>query len=202
MNIKICGINNFTILQHTCDLDVDYVGLILTDRSPRKITQEFLSSLKTFNFKDVTPVCVFVNPSPELVERAINILPQAILQFHGDESDEFCKQFQQPFWKSIPMRDDSSLQVIDSFPSAQALLLEAYSKELYGGSGKAFNWDMLKTLDLSSRFVIAGGIDSKNINKAISLDPWCIDINSGVESKPAIKEQALITEIVEMFKYE
>ena len=130
-------------------------------------------------------------------------LPTAILQFHGDESDEFCSQFNKPFWKSIAVKDASSLPLIssNSHPSAQEILLETFSVNLDGGTGQTFDWDIIKDINLSNGYVLAGGINASNIDAAISLNPWCIDINSGVESQLGLKDTLLMTDIMKRFNH-
>ena len=199
MKIKICGIKNKEILQHACELGVDFAGFIIADESPRKISEEFLLSLVDFNFLNTKPVFVFVNPSVEMVNKIINLIPASILQFHGDETDQFCNQFNHPYWKSIPVKDSSSLNSINNFASAHGVLLETFSSTFYGGTGQVFDWSLLKNLSLEDRFILAGGINQENIKDAISMNPWCIDVNSGVESKLANKDKALMSDILEVF---
>jgi len=199
MKIKICGIKNKEILQHACELGVDFAGFIIADESPRKISEEFLLSLVDFNFLNTKPVFVFVNPSVEMVNKIINLIPASILQFHGDETDQFCNQFNHPYWKSIPVKDSSSLNSINNFASAHGFLLETFSSTSYGGTGQVFDWSLLKNLSLEDRFILAGGINQENIKDAISVNPWCIDVNSGVESKLANKDKALMSDILEVF---
>ncbi|MDG2347114.1 MAG: phosphoribosylanthranilate isomerase [SAR86 cluster bacterium] len=199
MKIKICGIKNKEILQHACELGVDFAGFIIADESPRKISEEFLLSLVDFNFLNTKPVFVFVNPSVEMVNKIINLIPASILQFHGDETDQFCNQFNHPYWKSIPVKDSSSLNSINNFASAHGFLLETFSSTSYGGTGQVFDWGLLKNLSLEDRFILAGGINQENIKDAISMNPWCIDVNSGVESKLANKDKALMSDILEVF---
>ena len=201
MKIKFCGLNNLDSLRHACDLNADFVGFIFAEQSPRKVEPNFIAQLVDFNFCQTVPVSVFVNPSIQEVQQAIEILPNTILQFHGDESDDFCRQFHQPFWKSIPVKDKQSLLMIDNFPSAQAILLETFSENLSGGTGKSFDWTLLENMDLSKKFILAGGINPNNIQSAISLNSWCIDINSGVESELAIKDNKLMAEIMTAFNH-
>ena len=89
MKLKICGINDINILQYVCDMGVDFVGFILANDSPRKISNDFLTSLESFNFKDTSPVFVFVNPSVEEVKKVTTKIENPISQFHGDEGDAF-----------------------------------------------------------------------------------------------------------------
>ena len=196
MKLKICGINDIDILQHACEAGLDFVGFIMVNESPRNISNSFLASLESFNFLSTTPVFVFVNPSVDEVKKITSNFENAILQFHGDEEDSFCRQFDQLFWKTIRVKDSQSLEAINDFPSADAILLETFSQDAYGGTGKVFDWGLLEKISVQRKFVLAGGINPKNIKEAVSVDPWCIDVNSGVESSVALKDKALMDEII------
>jgi len=196
MKLKICGINDIDILQHACEAGLDFVGFIMVNESPRNISNNFLASLERFNFLSTTPVFVFVNPSVDEVKKITSNFENAILQFHGDEEDSFCRQFDQLFWKTIRVKDSQSLEAINDFPSADAILLETFSQDAYGGTGKVFDWGLLEKISVQRKLVLAGGINPKNIKEAVSVDPWCIDVNSGVESSVAIKDKALMDEII------
>ena len=200
MKLKICGICDMDILQHACEIGVDFVGFIMANESPRKISDNFLASLKNFNFHSTLPVFVFVNPSVEEVTKITACIENPILQFHGDEEDSFCQQFNQSFWKTIRVKDSQSLIKIDDFPSADAILLETFSKDVYGGTGKVFDWSLLEKISLERKFVLAGGINPENIKEAVSMNPWCIDVNSGVESSLALKDTTLMNKIIKNFK--
>ena len=201
MKIKFCGLTTLESLKHVCALDAHFAGFIFAKQSSRKMEPSFIKQLAGFDFHHTIPVCIFVNPSIEEVYQAIEILPNTILQFHGDESDSFCSQFHQPFWKSIPVQNRQSLSMSNNFPSAQGILYETFSENLYGGTGQSFNWGLLKGIDLSKNFILAGGINSTNLQSAISLNPWCIDINSGVESELGIKDNSLMSEIMTTFNH-
>ena len=196
MKLKICGINDIDILEHACEAGLDFVGFIMVNESPRNISNNFLASLERFNFLSTTPVFVFVNPSVDEVKKITSNFENAILQFHGDEEDSFCRQFDQLFWKTIRVKDSQSLEAINDFPSADAILLETFSQDAYGGTGKVFDWSLLEKISVQRKFVLAGGINPKNIKEAVSVDPWCIDVNSGVESSVALKDKALMYEII------
>lgn len=196
MKLKICGINDIDILEHACEAGLDFVGFIMVNESPRNISNNFLASLESFDFLSTTPVFVFVNPSVDEVKKITSNFENAILQFHGDEEDSFCRQFDQLFWKTIRVKDSQSLEAINDFPSADAILLETFSQDAYGGTGKVFDWGLLEKISVQRKFVLAGGINPKNIKEAVSVDPWCIDVNSGVESSVALKDKALMDEII------
>ena len=202
MKLKICGIRDIDILKYTCDMAVDFAGFIMVDDSPRKISNDFISSLKNFDFQNTLPVFVFVNPSIDEVKKITTTIQNPILQFHGDETEDFCKQFNLPFWKTIRVQNFQSFELLKDYVSADAFLFETYVDDSYGGTGKVFDWNLLKNTSLDKKYVLAGGISSKNIKEAISLNPWCIDVNSGVESSLAIKDKALMAQIKNNFKNE
>ena len=199
MKLKICGISDIDILEYACELGVDFVGFIMANASPRKISNDFLDSLENFNFMETSPVFVFVNPTVDEVKKITTKIKNPILQFHGDEEEIFCQQFNQPFWKTIRVKNSQSLEAINDFPSADALLLETFSDDVYGGTGKVFDWSLMENIKLQSKFILAGGINIKNLNDAISLNPWCIDVNSGVESSLALKDKTLMDQIIKSF---
>ena len=148
-------------------------------------------------------VCVYVNASRSLIEETSSCFDNPILQFHGDETNEFCKSFNKDFWKVIRVRDLSSIQKISEYQDASAILLENYEKDKYGGTGKSFDWQLLeniKTLDM--KIIVSGGINIKNVHNAININPWCIDINSGVESSAGVKDLKLINEILDIYNNE
>jgi len=200
MKLKICGIRDIDTLKYTCEMGVNFAGFIMANESPRKISNELISSLEDFNFKNTLPVFVFVNPSSDEVLKITKKIKNSILQFHGDESENFCLQFNQPYWKTIRIKNSRSLDLINDFPSADGLLLETHLNDSYGGTGKVFDWTLLENLSLDQQFILAGGINSENIKEAISLNPWCIDVNSGVESSLALKDKTLMNRIIKNFK--
>ena len=169
------------------------------------IIKNLIDSLSQFHIdlKEKRPVCVYVNASRKLIEETSSYFDNPVLQFHGDETNEFCKSFNKDFWKVIRVRDLSSIQNISEYHDASAILLENYEKGKYGGTGKSFDWHLLeniKTLDM--KIIVSGGINIKNVHNAINVNPWCIDINSGVESSAGVKDLKLINEILDIYNHE
>lgn len=200
-NIKICGIADAQTLIAICEHNINYVGFIFYDKSIRNVTSKFLLELEDIDFKSSRPVCVFVNPDEEEVYRAISFFDNPILQFHGDESCDFCESFGMDYWKTIHMKSAASLNAIENYSSADAFLLETYKKDLYGGTGESFNWDIVRGEVLANtNIILSGGINLENVDNALSVKPWCLDINSGVESKPGIKDTLLIDKMINKIK--
>ena len=199
--IKICGISNLLILKELIALEVDYVGFIFFTKSPRNVSNDFLESLKEIDFKSTRPVCVFVNPKEEEVYQTSSYLTDPILQFHGDESDEFCESFGLDYWKAIRVKNEADLDLINLYPSASAILLENHVPGIYGGTGESFDWNILDNLaELANNIVLSGGINSENVHNAITTNSWCIDLNSGVESEKGVKDIKLIKNILNIIK--
>ena len=199
--IKICGISNLLILKELIALEVDYVGFIFFTKSPRNVSNDFLESLKEIDFKSTRPVCVFVNPKEEEVYQTSSYLTDPILQFHGDESNEFCESFGLHYWKAIRVKNEADLDLIDLYPSASAILLENHVPGTYGGTGESFDWNILdNSAELANNIVLSGGINSENVHNAITTNSWCIDLNSGVESEKGVKDIKLIKNILNIIK--
>ena len=198
--IKICGIADLNFLNEVIQIiEINYLGFIFYENSPRNVTKDLLNDIKRFDFKDKRPVCVFVNASSEFIKESISYFKDPLLQFHGDETNQFCSSFKKDFWKVIHVKSIESIDRIEEYPDASAILLENYKKDQFGGTGESFDWDIVKKANFSKKIVLSGGINVKNVDNAISTQPWCIDINSGVESSIGIKNITLVNKILEKF---
>ena len=198
--IKICGISDLNFLNEVIQInEINYLGFIFYENSPRNVTKDLLNDIKRFDFKDKRPVCVFVNASFEFIKESISYFKDPLLQFHGDETNQFCSSFKKDFWKVIHVKSIESIDRIEEYPDASAILFENYKKDQFGGTGESFDWDIVKKANLSKKIVLSGGINVKNVDNAISTQPWCIDINSGVESSIGIKNITLVNKILEKF---
>ena len=201
IEIKICGISDINILDALCNIEIDYAGFIFFNNSPRNVTAKFLNKVTTINFKKTRPVCVFVNPTEADVYQAISFFENPILQFHGNETKDFCESFGFDYWKAIHMESAASLEQIDNYDSADALLLETYKADIVGGTGEAFDWSYITTDVLANNnIVLSGGINLKNVDNALKIKPWCLDINSSLESEPGIKDILLIEQMIEKIR--
>ena len=198
--IKICGISDLNFLNEVIQInEINYLGFIFYENSPRNVTKDLLNDIKRFDFKDKRPVCVFVNASSEFIKESISYFKDPLLQFHGDETNQFCSSFKKDFWKVIHVKSIESIDRIEEYPDASAILLENYKKDQFGGTGESFDWNIVEKTNLSKKIVLSGGINVKNVDNAISTQPWCIDINSGVESSIGIKDITLVKKILEKF---
>ena len=199
--IKICGIKDLNILNQLIELEaIDFIGFIFFEKSPRNVSNNFLNIVNGINLKNKRAVCVYVDASQEFIQQTSSNFQNPILQFHGNESNDFCKSFIKDFWKVIRVKDSNSINIVSDYPDASAILFENYTKGLYGGTGSVFDWSLLKNINKNDKkIIISGGINIENVDNAISVNPWCIDINSGVETSPGVKDLDLIKQVLQKF---
>jgi phosphoribosylanthranilate isomerase len=187
--IKLCGFQTEDTVLAAARAGADAVGFVFYPPSPRNIAPAEAGRLARCLGAWQTPVALFVNPKPELVQSVIAEIPQVLLQFHGDESAEFCESFGRPFIKAIRMKAGVDLLVESvRFHAAQALLVDSWS-EAYGGTGHTFDWSLLpKPGELRQALVLSGGLDESNVAQAIlDLKPYGVDVSSGIESARGVK---------------
>lgn len=187
--IKLCGFQTEDTVRAAAQAGADAVGFVFYPPSPRNIAPAEAGRLAQCLGAWQTPVALFVNPQPELVQSVITEIPNVLLQFHGDESAEFCESFGRPFIKAIRMKADVDLLAESArFHAAQALLVDSWS-EAYGGTGHTFDWSLLpKPGELKQALVLSGGLDESNVAQAIlGLKPYGVDVSSGIESARGVK---------------
>ena len=195
--IKICGVLDIDILKQLINFNLDYVGFIFYSKSPRFVDEAFLEKIQDIDFKDTRPVCVYVNADEDFIYKTSSFFNNPILQFHGDEDQNFCETFGLDYWKAIRIKDENDIEKISQYNSASAILLENHKDGTYGGTGESFNWELLKDIDNDFQdFVLSGGINSQNVDNALKTNSWCLDLNSGVESQEGIKDILLIKDIL------
>lgn len=176
-------------IEYAVELGADALGLIFYPKSLRYVTLELAKTLtqKTFPFVDV--VAVLVNPEKEFVKQLLEELPIGMLQFHGDENQAFCQQFNRPFIKAIQAKDSNQIhKAMQSFHKAKALLLDTPSTSSRGGSGELFDWDIIPK-NPSLPIILSGGLNESNIQRAQALvNPYAVDLCSSLEERPGIKD--------------
>lgn len=193
VRIKICGITNTADAQAAVEAGADALGFIFYDRSPRFITTATAAEISRAVPPFTLRVGVFVNPPEELVRRAIAECGLGLLQFHGDESPEFCSQFGLMSMKAFRVRDAESLRGLPKYQT-DAWLLDAYSPDALGGTGEKFNWNLaVEAQKLGKPIFLAGGLTPDNVAGAIQeVRPFGVDVSSGVESSPGRKDHAKV----------
>jgi phosphoribosylanthranilate isomerase len=190
--IKICGLTREADVDAAVDAGADAIGLVLYTRSPRALSIERAAALARRLPPFVTPVLLFVNAQPTEVARALEEIPNALLQFHGDETPQQCREPRRAYVRAVRMGPQTDL--LDSarrYADAQALLLDAHV-EGYGGGGKVFDWSLVLP-GVACRVVLSGGLNPANVIDGISrVRPWAVDVSSGVESGKGIKDALLM----------
>ena len=121
-----------------------------------------------------------------------------ILQFHGDETSDFCNSFDNKFWKVLRINNQINVDEIIRYEKASGILFENFKKDQPGGTGESFDWSLINSVkDLDMKIILSGGINCENVDNAIDINPWCLDINSGVESSPGVKNIDLIKQLLD-----
>jgi len=187
--VKICGITRVEDALAAAHSGAHAIGLIFHAGSPRLVSHDMARSIVDALPAFITPVALFVDARPEDIERVIATVKPQLLQFHGDESPEFCSRFALPYIKAIKVRPGVDLlQYARQFEGAKALLLDAYQEGLHGGTGAVFDWDLIPPA-LPLPIVLSGGLTPANVIEAIRrVKPCAVDVSSGVESARGIKD--------------
>jgi phosphoribosylanthranilate isomerase len=199
--IKICGITREQDLQAAVAAGADALGFVFYAKSPRNIdaqrASELLAALPPF----VTSVGLFVDPAAETVRAVLAQAPLDVLQFHGDETPEFCRQFGRPYLKAIRVRPGVDLvECAARYADAQGLLLDAYIEGVPGGTGESFDWALIPR-DLSLPVILSGGLQPGNVAGAVrAVRPYAVDVSSGVEASKGIKDAAKVAAFIKEVK--
>ncbi|MBN4080939.1 phosphoribosylanthranilate isomerase [Caldithrix abyssi] len=192
---KICGITNLYDAQTAVRHGASAIGFIFYKKSPRAISIAQAKSISNQLSDSVARVGVFVNHTKDFIDRALTEVPLKAIQLHGDESPEFCQRFDMPIFKALHIQDEKSLSVMSNY-NVDGFLLDTFSIDQYGGTGKPFDWSLLKNNQNSVPIILSGGLNPDNISEAISLvNPSAVDVNSGVESSPGIKDPIKIEQL-------
>ena len=190
--IKICGLTREEDVDTAVAAGADAVGFVLYERSPRAVTAQRAGALARRLPPFVTPVCLFVDASARQLADAMQALPHALLQFHGNETPEDCLRPGRPFLRAARMAPGLDLLDFASrFAGAAGLLLDAFV-EGYGGGGKVFDWSRIPR-GVPLPVVLSGGLTAANvIDGVLRIRPWAVDVSSGVEAAPGVKDAGLI----------
>lgn len=195
MKIKFCGFTRQEDVDTAVKLGVDALGFIFYKASPRYIEPEkaakIISTLPPF----VQSVGVFVNHSAAEIQRITNSCQLDILQLHGDESPDFCESVSSKVIKAFRVSTEADLEPIAAYKGkVSAILLDTKSSKGYGGTGEVFDWDLaIKVKKFDIPLILSGGLNAQNIKKAIeTVKPYALDLSSGIESSPGIKDEALM----------
>ncbi len=190
---KICGITRVEDALNAVAHGADAIGLVFYSPSPRNVSIhtaiEIVSQIPAF----VSVVGLFVNAEAEFVDEVILKVKLDLLQFHGDETPAECARYSRPFIKAVRVKNDTNLvQYAEDFSAAKAILLDAYTEGLVGGTGHVFDWNLIPK-QLTKPVILAGGLNADNVALAIKqVKPYAVDVSGGVEVSKGIKDVAKI----------
>ncbi len=190
--IKICGLTREDDVRQAVAAGADAVGFVLYEKSPRAVGVAHAARLAQLLPPLVTPVLLFVNAQEGLLREAAQAVPQALWQFHGDETPEQCDRWKRPYLRAVRMQPQTDLlDWARQYAGAQGLLLDAHV-EGYGGGGRTFDWSLIPH-DVPVPVVLSGGLSSANVIDGITrVRPWAVDVSSGVEQSKGIKDAQLM----------
>jgi len=184
---KICGITNLDDANVAVENGASAIGFIFYEKSPRTISINNAKSISKHLPKTIARVGVFVNHEKDLIRLAISEVPLDMIQLHGDETPDFCNQFDVAILKALRIKNEASLSVMDQYDVA-VFLLDTFSNDQYGGTGETFDWSVLNR-KFKTPIILSGGLNPENILDAIdAVNPSAVDVNSGVESFPGKKD--------------
>jgi phosphoribosylanthranilate isomerase len=196
--VKICGVTNVADAQAAAEAGADMIGLNFYEQSPRQISLATAVEISRALPPLVLRVGVFVNPAEALVMRVISECGLSLLQFHGDETSEFCTQFGLMSLKAFRIRDAESLNQLADYQT-NAFLLDAHSRSGLGGTGEKFNWELaVEAQNFGKPIFLAGGLTPENVGDAVKrVRPFAVDVSSGVESAPGKKDLAKVSAFIQ-----
>jgi phosphoribosylanthranilate isomerase len=199
--IKICGITNSFDALNAFEKGADAIGFMQTKESSRFVPlYDLRSILKDIGINKLT-IPVFVNPNEEDVYKFLDIFPNSIIQFHGEEEENFCLKFNKPFIKAINFSDKSDLiNKLENYKKAYAVLIDSGDSINRGGTGETFDWKLIPK-DLSQKIIIAGGLNLNNIDELFEyFTPYGVDVSSGVESQKGVKDSLKVEQFINQIK--
>jgi len=202
--IKICGITNFDDAAAAVEAGVDALGFVLYRKSPRYIephlVKQIIAELPPF----VLPVGVFVNEDAKVVRDLMDSCGLVLAQLHGDETATYCETLGRPVLKAIRLKDRPSFLALAEFrgrAGVRGLLLDAYSEDAYGGTGRTTDWSLAAEVARAAAVLLAGGLTAENVGAAVrTVRPYGVDVSGGVEDRPGQKNREKMRAFVQAAK--
>ena len=198
VRIKICGITRPEDAEKALVLGADTIGCVFHAASARHVTEGIARDIQVVVGDAGTLVGLFVNPTVDQVQAVLDRVELEVLQFHGQESPAFCRQFGLPYLKAVAMSADVDLSAMnDAYSSARGLLLDSAHGGQFGGTGHRFDWKWVDA-GLENRLMLAGGLNADNVVDAIrQVRPAAVDVSSGVEREKGIKDSDRMRAFIE-----
>jgi phosphoribosylanthranilate isomerase len=195
--VKICGITRVEDGLAAASAGAHAIGLVFHPASPRHVAPQSAAGIVRSLPPFVTTVGLFVDHAPDAVRAVLDVVPLHLLQFHGSEPPDYCAAFGRPWLKAVRVKPGVDLlQYARRYAGAKALLLDAFSDALHGGTGHSFDWALIPAR-LPLPIVLAGGLTPENVGEAVrTVRPWAVDVSSAVEREKGIKDAAKIAAFI------
>jgi len=188
IKVKICGMTQLKDALFAVEQGVDAVGFIFYKKSPRAVTMKTVREIIAKLPPLVDTVGVFVNESAERLNKIADYCGLDLVQLHGEESPAFCRKIHRRVIKAFRVKDLQSIKQLEKFP-VSGFLLDTFSDDLHGGTGKTFDWNLALPAKKMGPVILAGGLTPRNILQAVrQVRPYGVDVCSGVEKSPGIKD--------------
>ena len=188
VKVKVCGMTSLKDALVAVEEGADAVGFIFYKKSPRSVTMKIVREIVLELPPFVDTVGVFVDETAVQINKIADYCNLDIIQLHGDESPTFCKRIRRKVIKAFRIKDMQSVKKISSF-QVSGFLLDTFSENLHGGTGKVFDWNLVLPAKKFGPVIMAGGLTPNNVQQAVrQVRPYGVDVCSGVESEPGIKD--------------
>lgn len=191
--VKVCGITSVADAQMVSRAGADALGLVFYPKSPRNVSLEQARMISQAIPPFVTRVSLFLNAERDFITQVLDQVTLDVIQFHGNESAEFCRSFGRPYIKALGMLGQNFYDLARAYPDAQGLLVDSHAPGAAGGTGQTFDWTQLPQ-NYPQALILAGGLKADNVYQAIkTTQVYAVDVSSGVESTAGVKDPAKVT---------
>ena len=192
VKVKVCGMTNLKDTLLAVEEGSDAVGFIFYKKSPRSVTMKLVREIVLELPPFVDTVGVFVDETADQINKIVDYCNLDMVQLHGDESPTFCKRMRRRVIKAFRVKDMQSVKKLTNF-QVSGFILDTFSESLHGGTGKVFDWNLVLPAKKFGPIIMAGGLTPSNVRQAIQrVRPYGVDVCSGVESEPGIKDHKKI----------
>lgn len=201
VRVKICGITSPEQALMAQQSGADAIGLVIYEKSPRYVDIEQAANIRAVIGQSTLAIALLVNPSESLVKQVISEVKPDYIQFHGDETAEFCHQFNVPFIRAVRMREGLDIEAeVAAYKAEGGFLFDAWNDDLYGGTGHSFDWSRLPT-STDYKLILAGGLNPSNVAQAVTITkPYMVDVSGGVEASPGVKDPVKVKAFIAQAK--
>ena len=201
MKVKICGIRRAEDIEIVNKYLPDFIGFIFVPASKRYVEPKIVAELKKNLDPRIKTVGVFVNESIEKIREIKKVCSLDVIQLHGEETPQFCEELGGRIWKAIRVKDEDCVEILDTYAEYTVLLLlDTYVDGTHGGTGQAFDWDLIEFFSADYNIGLAGGITRENVLKAKKkVEPELIDVASGSETN-GLKDEEKIKDIIQIIR--